>query len=153
MDLTTLQTVLEETFSANFVAYYRSHAAHINVVGRNFYADHKLLQKVYEYFQDNIDTLGEKLRTVRAYAPDSIGTVLAVSRLADEPVVGDARDYFYMVRDSLEVMIDQYHDLNTAAEAVDYIDISNFAQDQIAQLAKLRWMVESTLDEIDDTDD
>lgn len=153
MDLTNLQTALEETFGANFVAYYRSHSAHINVVGRNFYADHKLLQKVYEYFQANIDTLGEKLRTVRAYAPDSIGSVLAISRLADEPVVGDATDYFYMVRDSLEIMIDQYHDLYTAAEQVDYIDISNFAQDQIAQLAKFRWMVESTLEDVEDRDD
>ena len=150
MDLTNLHTVLEETFSANFVAYYRSHSAHINVLGRNFYADHKLLKKIYEYLQDNIDTLGEKLRTTRAYAPDSIGSILAVSQLADEPVVGSAIEYFLMVKDSLEVMIDQYHELYTAAEAVDYIDISNFAQDQIAQLAKFRWMVESTLDDQDD---
>jgi DNA-binding ferritin-like protein len=150
MDLTNLHTVLEETFSANFVAYYRSHSAHINVLGRNFYADHKLLQKIYEYFQANIDTLGEKLRTTRAYAPDSIGSILAVSRLADEPVVGSAIEYFYMVKDSLEVMIDQYHELYAAAEAVDYIDISNFAQDQIAILAKFRWMVESTLEDQDD---
>ena len=150
MDLTNLHTVLEETFSANFVAYYRSHSAHINVLGRNFYADHKLLKKIYEYLQDNIDTLGEKLRTTRAYAPDSIGSILAVSQLADEPVVGSAIEYFLMVKDSLEVMIDQYHELYTAAEAVDYIDISNFAQDQIGQLAKFRWMVESTLDDQDD---
>jgi len=150
MDLTNLHTVLEETFSANFVAYYRSHSAHINVLGRNFYADHKLLKKIYEYLQDNIDTLGEKLRTTRAYAPDSIGSILAVSQLADEPVVGSAIEYFLMVKDSLEVMIDQYHELYTAAEAVDYIDISNYAQDQIGQLAKFRWMVESTLDDQDD---
>ena len=44
-----LHTVIEETFAANFVAYYRSHAGHINIVGRNFYQDHKLLQKIYEY--------------------------------------------------------------------------------------------------------
>jgi len=43
-------------------------------------------------------------------------------------------------------MIDQYHKLYDAAEAVEYIDISNFAQDQIGILAKYRWMLESTLE-------
>lgn len=146
MDLTNLHTVLEETFSANFVAYYRSHAAHINIVGKDFYQLHELLQTVYEYFQGNIDVIGEKMRTTRAYAPDSIGSILALSPLADELVVGTAEDFLFLVKDSLEVMIDQYHELYVAAEEVDYIDISNFAQDQIGAIAKLRWMIESTLD-------
>lgn len=149
MDLQRLQTKLEETFSANFVSYYRSHAAHINVVGRNFYSDHKLLQKVYEYFQDNIDTLGEKLRTVRASAPNSIMTIVSVSPLADVPVVGTADDYLGLVLDSIDVMIDLYHEVIDAAEEVDYLDISNYAQDQIGILAKQRWMIESTLDMLD----
>ena len=54
MNLQHLQTVLEETFAANFVSYYRTHVAHVNIQGRNFYQDHKLLQKIYEYFQDNL---------------------------------------------------------------------------------------------------
>ena len=50
-------------------------------------------------------------------------------------------------------MIDQYHELNDAAEAVNYIDISNFAQDQIGQIAKFRWMIESTLEDRDDQEE
>lgn len=146
MDLQKLHSVLEETFSNNFVAYYRSHAAHINIVGRNFYSDHKLLQKIYEYFQDNIDTLGEKLRTVRAQAPDSIGTILNISTLEDRPVEGDPENMLASVLDSIDVMIDQYHMVIEAADNVDYLDISNYAQDQIGLLAKHRWMLESTLE-------
>jgi DNA-binding ferritin-like protein len=142
-----LQLVLEETFSANFIAYYRSHVAHVNTVGRHFYSDHKLLQKVYEYFQDNIDTIAEKLRTVRGTMPDSLTSIIAISRIADTPVYGDSDELLRLVDESLESMIDQYHELNDAAEAVRYIDISNFAQDQIGQIAKLRWMIEATLDE------
>jgi DNA-binding ferritin-like protein len=146
MDLTHLQAVLEETFAANFVSYYRSHVAHVNTVGRNFYQDHKLLQKIYEYFQDNIDTIAEKIRTVRGTMPNDLSTVLAISTIADVPTAGESLELFTMVLESLEAMIDQYHTLNDAAEAVNYIDISNFAQDQIGQLAKMRWMVEATLD-------
>ena len=88
MDLTNLQSVLEETFAANFVSYYRSHVAHVNLRARTFYQDHKLLQKVYEYFQDNIDTIAEKLRTIRAYMPTDLATVTTLSPIVDTPTTG-----------------------------------------------------------------
>jgi len=153
MDLTNLQTTLEETFAANFVSYYRSHVAHVNLKARTFYQDHKLLQKVYEYFQDNIDTIAEKLRTVRAYMPRDLMTVTAISPIMDMAAEGTADELLEQVLESLEAMIDQYHMLNDAAEAVNYIDISNFAQDQIGQIARFRWMIESTLDERDATEE
>lgn len=150
MSIENLQTVLEETFSANFVSYYRSHVAHVNIVGRNFYQDHKLLQKIYEYFQDNIDTLAEKLRTIRATMPVDLSTVTSISPIGDYPAVGDSLALFEAIDEALEAMIDQYKELYEAAEEVNYIDISNFAQDQIGQLAKLRWMVEATINDLDD---
>ena len=150
MDLTNLQTVLEETFAANFVSYYRSHVAHVNVRARTFYQDHKLLQKIYEYFQGNIDTIAEKLRTIRADMPVDLSTVTALSPIMDMPAIGSANQLLEQVLEALEAMIDQYHELNDAAEAVNYIDISNFAQDQIGQIAKFRWMIESTLEDRDE---
>ena len=87
MDLTQLQITLEETFAANFVSYYRAHVAHVNIQGRNFYQDHKLLQKIYEYFQDNIDTIAEKLRTIRAVMPHDLSTVIGLSSIADTPTI------------------------------------------------------------------
>ena len=153
MDLTNLQSGLEETFAANFVSYYRSHVAHVNLRARTFYQDHKLLQKVYEYFQDNIDTIAEKLRTIRAYMPTDLATVTTLSPIADTPTTGTADELLEQVLESLDIMVDQYHELNDAAEAVNYIDISNFAQDQIGQIVKLRWMIESTLEERDDSQD
>jgi len=153
MNIKNLQTVLEDTFSGNFVSYYRAHVAHVNIQGRNFYADHKLLQKVYEYFQGNIDVIAEKLRTVRAQMPADLMTVTAMSAVADIATQGDSTDLFEQVLETLEVMIDQYHALNDAAEEVNYIDIANFAQDQIAELARFRWMIEATLDRDTDLDD
>lgn len=146
MKLDNLQMVLEETFSNNFVAYYRSHVAHVNITGPEFPAYHKMLQKVYEYFQGNIDTLAEKLRTVRGMMPNNIQTVLELAMLEDKATEGTAEELLSTILDSIAVMIDQYHELYIAAEEVNYIDISNFAQDQIAILAKSRWMIEATLD-------
>jgi DNA-binding ferritin-like protein len=153
MNIKNLQTVLEDTFAGNFVSYYRSHVAHVNIQGRNFYADHKLLQKVYEYFQDNIDVLAEKLRTIRAMMPADLTTVTTMSAIADAPAAGNSEDLLEQVHECLVAMIDQYVALYEAAEEVNYIDISNFAQDQIAELAKFRWMIESTLDMDTDTEE
>jgi DNA-binding ferritin-like protein len=154
MDKRHLKSVLEETFAANFVTYYRAHVAHVNTTGRSFYQDHKLLQKIYEYFQDNIDTLAEKLRTVRATMPVDLGTVLEISPVMDSPTTGDSEDLLRSVLDDISMMVDQYHALYQAAEEVDYIDISNFAQDQIGIIVKFRWMLEATLeDEPDEPDE
>lgn len=150
MSLDNLKVVLEETFAANFVSYYRAHVAHVNIQGRNFYQDHKLLQKIYEYFQDTIDTLAEKLRTIRATMPPDLMTVTMLSAIADAPTLGDSISLFEQVDEALEAMIDQYKELYLAAEEAEYIDISNFAQDQVGQIAKFRWMVEATLDQMDE---
>ena len=153
MDTKHLKSVLEETFAANFVTYYRAHVAHVNTTGRSFYQDHKLLQKIYEYFQDNIDILAEKLRTVRATMPVDLSTVLEISPVMDAPTTGDSEDLLRSVLDDISMMVDQYHSLYQAAEEVDYIDISNFAQDQIGIIVKFRWMLESTLDEEPEEDE
>ena len=153
MDLTHLHSALEETFAANFVAYYRAHISHINIQGRTFYQDHKLLQKIYESLQDNIDTLGEKIRTTRAFAPDSLGTVIGISPIMDFTISGNALELLEGIEESLEVLIDQYKLLYAAAEEVEYIDISNYAQDQIGVIAKFRWMIEATLEERNEEDE
>lgn len=145
-DTTNLQLVLEETFANNFVAYFRAHVAHVNITGPEFPEYHKLLQKIYEYFQDNIDTLAEKLRTIRATMPTSINNTLGIATLEDSPTSGDAVDLLHTVLDSIEVMVDQYHQLNDAAEEINYVDIANYSQDQIGILVKYRWMLEATLD-------
>ena len=111
-----LQSVLEDTFSANFVAYYRAHIAHINIEGRHFLQDHKLLQKIYESLQENIDTLGEKIRSCRAFVPRSLQNVVGVSLLADTDVEGTADEMLEMVEDSLENLVDQYKELYEAAD-------------------------------------
>ena len=150
MELQHLHTCLENTFAANFVAYYRAHIAHINIEGRHFLQDHKLLQKIYESLQENIDTLGEKIRTIKAFAPNSLTTVLGVSPLADMEVSGDAVELLESVDESIEVLIDLYKELAQLAKFATYIDIENFAQDQVGVLAKFRWMLEATLEETEE---
>jgi DNA-binding ferritin-like protein len=137
---------LTQVFNDNFVAYFRSHAAHINITGRNFRSDHKLLQGVYERRQAEIDVLGELIRTVGEFMPCCISDILADSTIADDMVEGSADDLLGSVRDNLADLKGCYEELMLIAESEGHAEIANYAQEQVLDLAKSIWMLNSTLD-------
>jgi len=98
----TTQEQLNQVFNDNFVAYFRSHVAHVNIQGRNFQSDHTLLGGIYESLQDQIDILGELMRSLQEFMPDSIGSVLDASHITDDAVTGDADELLGLVRDDLD---------------------------------------------------
>jgi DNA-binding ferritin-like protein len=141
-----LQSTLEQTFATNFQVYFRTHSAHVNIVGRNFYSDHKLLQKIYEGLQGDIDTLGELLRTIQAFFPRSLNEVVNNSAASDSSMQGTSLELLESVYDDIDILIDQYTELYSAAEDEGHIEISNFAQDQIRVMRKTCWMLRSILE-------
>jgi len=144
--MTDLIRKLTEVFNTNFVAYYRTHVSHVNIVGRNFYSDHKLLQKIYEALQDDIDTIAEFIRTQAAFMPESLDIVITGSTIADSDVVGDADDLLQSVLTDLTALIGLYRELEEIAEEADEDQISNFAQDRETVFTKFSWMLRATLE-------
>jgi starvation-inducible DNA-binding protein len=142
----TTQEQLTQVFNNNFVAYYRSHVAHVNILGRNFYSDHKLLQKIYEDLQDQIDKLAELLRTLDDYMPCEIQDVLNQSEIGTGIFEEDADGFLHGVKDDLESLKGSYESLMTVAEKDGHEEIANYAQERILQLAKFIWMLNSTLE-------
>ena len=143
--MTTAQQ-LNQVFCDNFVAYFRSHTAHINITGRTFRSDHKMLQGVYERRQAQIDILGELLRTIGEFMPISIAEILMCSEITDADVVGTADELLATVRDDLDHLRGCYEELMAVAEDEGHREIANYAQDQILDIAKSIWMLDSTLD-------
>jgi starvation-inducible DNA-binding protein len=138
---------LTQIFKDNFVAYFRSHAAHVNIVGRNFASDHKLLQKTYEDLQSQIDTLGELLRTLREYMPCNIGEVVAESHMSTDAIEGNSLELIALVMEDLEYLVTEHRELITIAEAEGEQQISNYAQDRVLALEKHIWMHRATLED------
>lgn len=143
--MTELQTKLVEIFCDNFVSYYRAHSCHLNITGRNFTSDHKLLQKIYEDAQDNIDTIGEFIRTVGVTAPETVGDILAGSELGEDTAY-DADSMLTIVLEAQEYMMNDYKELfDIATEATDQ-DIANYAADRLGAHSRFAWMLKSTLE-------
>lgn len=141
----TTQDQLTQVFKDNFVAYFRSHVAHVNIVGRNFASDHKLLGKVYEDLQGQIDQLAELLRSINEFMPDNISDIISGSEITDLPVSGDADQLISDVMFDLETLKGCYEELIAVADAEGHLEISNYAQDRVLALAKHIWMLRSTL--------
>jgi DNA-binding ferritin-like protein len=133
-------------FNNNFVAYFRSHAAHVNITGRNFRSDHKLLQGVYERRQEQIDKIGEILRTMQEYMPCDIQDVVFNSTVPTDAIEGTADTLLESVMMDLEHLLEDYKALITVAADEDLEEISNYAQDQALDLEKSIWMLRSTLE-------
>jgi len=142
----TTAEALTQIFKDNFVAYFRSHAAHVNITGRNFASDHKLLQKTYEDLQGQIDTLGELLRTLREYMPCDIHEVIAESHLPTDAIEGSADELIAAGLEDLEYLAAEHRELITVATDEGEDQIANYAQDRVLALEKHIWMYRATLD-------
>lgn len=142
----TLAEQLTLVFNNNFVAYFRSHAAHVNITGRNFRSDHKLLQGVYERRQAEIDKIGEILRTIQEYMPCNIQDVIADATIPTDTIEGTADELLEAVMMDLEHLLGDFKDLIVIASEENLEEISNYAQDQALDIEKSIWMLRSTLE-------
>jgi|TARA_R110000868_G_scaffold364880_2_gene627759 DNA-binding ferritin-like protein len=142
----TTAEALTQLFNDNFVAYFRSHAAHVNVTGRNFRSDHKLLEGVYTRRQDQIDTIGELLRTLQEFMPCDIYGIIDASNLPTTPIEGTATELLTLVQSDLEHLRDCFIELEDIADEEDHEEIANYCQDQILDLNKSIWMLSVTLE-------
>jgi DNA-binding ferritin-like protein len=133
-------------FKNNFVAYFRSHAAHVNVTGRNFRSDHKLLEGIYTRRQEQIDKIGEILRSMNEYMPCDINDVISESTIPTDAIEGKADTLLETVMMDLEHLLDDYKALIAIADSEGYEEISNYGQDQALDLEKSIWMLKVTLE-------
>jgi DNA-binding ferritin-like protein len=136
---------LTQIFKDNFVTYFRSHVAHVNVTGRTFRSDHKLLGGIYERRQAEIDKIGEILRTMDEYMPCDLNEVIADSHIDTGELSGSADHLLAMVQEDLEHLLDEFKQLIEIAAEEGLEEISNYAQDQALDLEKSIWMLRSTL--------
>jgi DNA-binding ferritin-like protein len=77
--------------------------------------------------------------------PSSISDVVAGSHVSDYPVEGNADELLATVRDDLDHLKGCYEELIAVADAEGHKEIANYAQDQVLDLAKSIWMIDSTL--------
>lgn len=137
---------LTQVFNDNFTTYFRSHVAHVNIMGRNFASDHKLLGKVYEDLQAQIDMIAELIRTLDGFMPTSLQTVIVDSHIPSFDIEGSSELLLDEVKSDLEHLKGCYEELIKVSEDEGHDEIANYAQDRVLALAKHIWMIKATLE-------
>lgn len=140
-----LQTILQRAFCTNFMLYYSSHVAHVNITGRNFQSDHLFLQGIYEDAQENIDTYAEFMRTIQCKMPDNLTSVITFSEISDDHTAGSADKLLNIIDEHIATMLEVLEELYTECEAAWEYGLSNYAQDRMIVHRKQYWQLCSIL--------
>jgi starvation-inducible DNA-binding protein len=132
-------------FASNFQYYTKSHGFHVNVVGDDFYTDHKFFQKIYEDSQDAIDDIAEHIRAIDAVVPFAGARILELSVIKDCDDVPDSmhmREELYADTDMLIQTINICHQFATTSKLYGLL---NFLEARIDAHNKFCWMLRASI--------
>ena len=142
MDKNAYFTNLKKAFASSYVFLIKSQNYHWNITGRAFYADHLLLERIYQEVEGSIDPFAENLRKVGTFAPAGAAQFGKLSVLKDaavEPVNASAM-LTDLYQDSM-TMVEVFKQLFDKAEAAGDHGISNFLADRQDAFATHAWML------------
>jgi starvation-inducible DNA-binding protein len=132
-------------FATNFQYYTKSHGYHVNVTGPDFYQYHKLLQKVYEDAQENIDKIAEEIRTLDATVPFSANRIMELSLISDAE---DTPNALVMIDELLvdtETVCEQIRVCRKLCEEYTCYGLLNYLEQRLDDHYRFQWMLRSTI--------
>lgn len=124
-----LKVVLADTFSV----YFKTHASHWNVTGRNFYSIHKFFQKQYEELWASVDRIAETIRTLGSPVPGNYTTYSNLSNIQTEETCSSATDTINMLIRDHQTAIDDIYLAFAEAEKINDQAVMNVLADRLEQ--------------------
>lgn len=127
-----------------FVLYYKTHAYHFNVEGEDFREYHLMFEDQYNQLWQAVDEIAERVRSLDAYAPISLKTLLTHASLKE---AGQNRDAKQMAKD----LADDHEEISQSiAELINLADDANDAATadlltkRLGDHEKTAWMLRSS---------
>lgn len=137
---------MKRLFATNFQYYTKAHGYHVNVVGSDFTEFHKLFSQVYEPAQENIDSIGEKIRIIEGVAPFSLKRISELGRIKDSDKVPDALEMTKELLADSQIVMDHYEEAHDIAVEYKQYGLINFIEGEMDNLSKVMWKLRSTLE-------
>lgn len=135
---------LKKLFADNFAAYVLAHGYHQTVEGENFYEYHRLFQKIYEYLQDNIDSIGELIRQLDDIPPFSLKRIGELSDVKDVQAAPDTETKVLDLDSALYMLIDQANIVFEDSQTDKEYGVNNFIGGYIQDLNKFCWFLRAS---------
>lgn len=141
--ITDLSTVL----ATITVLYYRTHAFHWNVQGKNFPQLHAMFGEQYNDLWESLDITAESLRTLGAMAPTSLQTIIELSAIKLEERVPSAEEMVAQLVSDHEMAINVLNAAFFSAEQVRNQAIMNHLAERLEHHQKFLWQLKSTMEQ------
>lgn len=139
---------MKRLFAVNFQYYTKAHGFHVNTVGPDFLEFHQLFSLVYEPAQENIDMIGEKIRSIRGIAPFSLKRIMELGDIKDSDKVPDPLIMVQEIIDDAQILMNHYEECHDMAVENKVYGLINFIEGEMDNLSKVMWKLRSTLGEI-----
>lgn len=138
-----LSTILAD----EFLLYTKTRNAHWNVEGPDFHSAHKFFEFQYEFLDEAMDDVAERIRSIGHDAPATLKELLKLTRLTeDSREANDSAGYMksllmdheaiiMRLRECINVIMNEYQDAGT----------SDFITGLMERHEKMAWMLRAHL--------
>jgi starvation-inducible DNA-binding protein len=129
-----------------FLMYFKAHAFHWNVEGRNFPTYHDFFGDLYTELHVAIDPIAEEIRSLDSYAPSNLTDVYSNATVKESSVVGN--DIPQMLMSLMDDNSEVINSLNAAfklANDADEQGLVDFIAGRIDIHKKHAWMLKASL--------
>lgn len=131
--------------SDTFVLYVKTLNFHWNMVGREFYMYHLLLEKQYEELQEAADELAERIRMLGRKAPGTMQNFLKLARLKEEQAELTAENMIHTLVENHEELVEHCHEIILFTDKALDQGTSDLMIERIRYHSKQAWLLRSHL--------
>jgi starvation-inducible DNA-binding protein len=145
--LTKVAFDLSKMLADEFVLYTKTRNAHWNVEGPDFHSAHKFFESQYEFLDEAMDDVAERIRSIGHYAPATLGEFLKLTKLSEQSrKTNDSTDFITELLADLESIIIRLRE-RINIFVVDYKDAgsSDFITGLMEKHEKMSWMLRAHL--------
>lgn len=136
---------LKTLLGSTFVLYTKIHGFHFNVEGNDFPQYHEFFGTFYEEVYGTIDRIGEYIRILGSYSPNSLSRMIELSVIPEQTKIPKTTLMFTeLLEDSNKMteLVKQIFDVATSAREQ---SIANYMADLQDLYSKKAWMLRSIL--------
>jgi starvation-inducible DNA-binding protein len=138
---------LSKLLADEFLLYTKTRNAHWNVEGPDFHSVHKFFEDQYEFLDEAMDDVAERIRSIGHYAPASLKEFLKLTRLTEQvsetndskgfikQLLADHETIIIQLRENINVFMNDFHDAGS----------SDFITGLMERHEKMAWMLRAHL--------
>lgn len=134
---------LSKILADEFLLYTKTRNAHWNVEGPDFHSVHKFFEEQYEFLDEAMDDVAERIRSIGHYAPATLREFIKLTKLTEQSresntsagfikeLLADHEAVIIQLRESIHVFMNDYKDAGT----------SDFITGLMEKHEKMAWML------------